>query len=265
MFAKKSEKALDKLINTPLIKLKRLIIKTQQKQNRPVPFDFIGDDSSVLDEAYNNLEMLLNSIQIQFQFVNDTKSTIILQKLSIQLFQKTKLISKYVNSFTINQKDLLIEKINSIVTFFIAISQNVNSGNLQIYNYISQNYENYLLPSFRIIKKAININDQRILFSNQPSVIPSTFSQASTPQTQSVAKIDSPMSIKRSNLKRVPVVWDEFDPDLLSALIAEMKLDDPKSITKNNLPNINYTKFKEFQNDDNNYKKEFQLSYKKQK
>ncbi len=91
MFTKKSSKALEKLIDSPLIKLKKMILKTQKKQYlQTIDEIFIGDDSSVLDEAFNDLEMLLNSIEIQFEFGSDKKSLAILQKLSIELFQKTK-------------------------------------------------------------------------------------------------------------------------------------------------------------------------------
>jgi hypothetical protein len=267
MFAKKSEKALDKLINTPLIKLKRLIIKTQQKQNRPVAFDFIGDDSSVLDKAFNDLEMLLNSIEIQFEFGSDKKSLAILQKLSIELFQKTKVISEYINSFSINQKDFLVDRLNAIVKLFITMtSQNINNGNQQIFNYINIIYENYLLPSFRIIKKNINFNDQRILNANP---IPSRISPQNTPTStppQSIAKKYTPTSKKKfrvrnvskflavEKIKKLPVNWDSFDPDLLNQLIKDMSIDDPNSITSKGLPNQNSKVFKDFQKDDNNYK-----------
>jgi hypothetical protein len=263
MFAKSSEKALDKLINSPLIKLKRLIINTQEKQNRPVAFDFIGDDSSVLYEAFNDLEMLLNSIEIQFKFGSDKKSLSILQKLSIELFQKTKVISEYINSFSINQKDFLVEKLNAIYTLFIEMSQYIinraNQQNQKIFNYVNQIYENYLLPSFRIIKKNINFNDQRILSANQ-------ISPPTTPTSVSVANKYIPTSQKKfrprnvskflaaEKIKKLPVNWDSFDQDLLNQLIKDMSIDDPNSITQKGLPNQNSKVFKDFQKDDNNYK-----------
>jgi hypothetical protein len=267
MFTKKSSKALEKLIDSPLIKLKKMILKTQKKQHlQPIDEIFIGDDSSVLYKAFNDLEMLLNSIEIQFKFGSDKKSLSILQKLSIDLFQKTKVISEYINSFSINQKDFLVEKLNAIYTLFMEMSQYIinraDQQNQKIFNYVNQIYENYLLPSFRIIKKNINFNHQRISSANPILRI----SPPTTPTTLSVAKKYIPTSQKKfrprnvskylaaEKIKKLPVNWDSFDQDALNQLIKDMSIDDPNSITQKGLPNQNSKFFKDFQKDDNNYK-----------
>ena len=64
MFPRKSSKALGKMINDPLIKLKKLILKTHKLNLASIDENFIGDDLSLRDEASNELEVLLNSIPI---------------------------------------------------------------------------------------------------------------------------------------------------------------------------------------------------------
>jgi hypothetical protein len=266
MFAKKSEKALDKLINTPLIKLKRLIIKTQQKQNIPVAIDFIGDDLSVINEDFDALELLLNSILIHAQSLVGKDSIIVFQENSIKLFQKTKLINENISFFNENQKGFLVEIMNKIIT-------QVKYVNSAMANRV---YNTYLIPSFIMIKRYINPNDSRIgkssLVLPNPNLIVSTaFSQrpSITPPPAGIFPLTPPIlpktAYKALGAKKIKFNiskdtgkerdFDQFDSKKLNDLIQRMGKQNPNYITNKGLPNKNTKLFKEFKLDSSNYKK----------
>ena len=260
MFTKKSSKALEKLINTPLIKVKQMILKTQKRNLASIDENFIGDDLSLPNEAFNKLEVLLQAIQIQFQFMTKSKNTIALQKMSIELFQKTKLISQYIINFTVNQKDFLVAIIDKIVADFESFMQQVN---FQTWS-VNEIYQNYILPSFIIIKSIINPNDDRILAKpenlNRSLPLPTANSQSPPASTRKKCAYKIYKSPKRSKFietklvnKPPDIYFGQFKPDKLQALIDRMRKTDPKSIRKDGYPKYNFTLFKEFRQNSDNY------------
>ena len=241
--------------------------------------NFKGDDFLLMEEAFDELEILLNSIQIQFQFITARNSTIILQDQSIKFFQKTKSITQYISNFNVNQKNFLVNIMNNIVRLYQSMKAQFNPlsrSNIK-FNNVNQIYQTYLFPSFIIIKRLINPNDQRILAKpttllnpSQNTVLPSS-SRTTTPRPFGIypttppstpSPPDSPPTALKKRKLMVPtptptrkVDFTLFKKDKLDILINRMKILTPTAITKKGLPFVKSRLLKTFMKDSSNYKK----------